>query len=70
VLAHGHQTELETLFDLAATTMPRLTALKMNPNGIQIHQPRIGIRAGRQGAPPLGNRPHQLINAEGVAWPL
>ena len=32
--------------------MPRLTALKMNPNGIQIHQPRVGgprrqaIRAG------------------------
>jgi len=22
--------------------MPRLTALKMNPNGIQIHQPRVG----------------------------
>jgi hypothetical protein len=27
---------------LAATNMPRLTALKMNPNGIQIHQPRVG----------------------------
>jgi hypothetical protein len=47
--------------------MPRLTALKMNPNGIQIHQPRVGIRAGRQGAPTLGNRPHKFINAEGVA---
>jgi hypothetical protein len=27
---------------LAATNMPRLTALKTNPNGIQIHQPRVG----------------------------
>jgi hypothetical protein len=27
---------------LDAATMPRLTVLKMNPNGIQIHQPKVG----------------------------
>jgi hypothetical protein len=27
---------------LDATNMPRLTALKTNPNGIQIHQPKVG----------------------------
>jgi hypothetical protein len=35
VLAHGHQTELETWFDLDATTMSRLTAL----GGLKIAQP-------------------------------
>ena len=34
-----------------------------NPNGIQIHQPRVVPRCGTT----LGNRPHKFINAEGVA---
>jgi len=51
--------------------MPRLTALKMNPNGIQIHQPGLALRAGRQGAPTLGNRPPDSstlkeISAKGI----
>jgi hypothetical protein len=39
--------------------MPRLTALKMNPNGIQIHQPKVAPQAF--GAT-LGNRPHKFAS--------
>jgi len=45
----------------------KVCATSANPNGIQIHQPRVGIRAGRRGAPTLGNRRHNFTNAEGVA---
>jgi hypothetical protein len=45
--------------------MPRLTALKMNPNGIQIHQPRVGgpRRQARSAYP--GKPFPKFINSEG-----
>jgi hypothetical protein len=45
---------------LDATNMPRLTARKMKPNEIQIHQLGVGGPSHRRGAP-------KFINAKGVA---
>ena len=57
-------TELGNYCVTVSTNMSRLTALKMNPNGIQIHQPRV---APKEFGATLGNRPHKFLNAEGVA---
>ncbi len=36
--------------------MPRLTALKMNPNSLQIHQPKVGTPRRQARSAYLGNR--------------